>query len=146
MDRRFQLLRWWRSTGVSPLGAQVARTTGRRLNPLSSWKTIQAPLARAFFYLGPALVDPLLDGRVVALGGLTGRALAAPAHMAQHPPHVPWVILHSGHHLDHLGHSGQRPQIGRIAIGPRPFAQGPFHLGQVGVAHLGGTTRPSRTT
>src|ERR1035438_3161248 len=82
IDRRFQLLRWWRSTGVWPLGAQVACTTGRRLNPLSSWKTIQAPLARAFFYPGPSFVDPLFDGLVVALGRLAGRTLTAPAHVA----------------------------------------------------------------
>jgi len=46
--RRFQLFRWWWRTGVRPLGAQVDLTEGRRLNPLSSWKTIQAFLARAF--------------------------------------------------------------------------------------------------
>ena len=51
MDRRFQLKRWQR-TGVCPVGAQVALTEGRRLNPLSSWKTIQAFLARAFFLTG----------------------------------------------------------------------------------------------
>ncbi len=48
IDRRFQL-KWWVRTGVCPLGAQVDLTEGRRLNPLSSWKTIQAFLARAFF-------------------------------------------------------------------------------------------------
>jgi hypothetical protein len=48
IDRRFQL-KWWVRTGVCPLGAQVALTEGRRLNPLSSWKTIQAFLARACF-------------------------------------------------------------------------------------------------
>ena len=48
IDSRFQLKRW-RSTGVLPFGAQVALTEGRRLNPLSSWKQIQAFLRRAFF-------------------------------------------------------------------------------------------------
>ena len=48
IDRRFQL-KWWVRTGVWPFGAQVDLTEGRRLNPLSSSKTIQAPLARAFF-------------------------------------------------------------------------------------------------
>ena len=51
MDRRFQL-KWWVRTGVCPLGAQVDLTEGRRLNPLSSWKTIQAFLALAFFLHG----------------------------------------------------------------------------------------------
>ena len=48
MESRFQL-KWWVSTGVWPLGAQVDLTEGRRLNPFSSWKQIQAPLARASF-------------------------------------------------------------------------------------------------
>ena len=52
IERRFQLFRWWCRTGVWPLGAQVDLTEGRRLNPLSSWKTIQAFLARAFFLPG----------------------------------------------------------------------------------------------
>ena len=47
IDRRFQL-KWWVRTGVLPFGAQVALTEGRRLNPLSSWKQIQALLAWAF--------------------------------------------------------------------------------------------------
>lgn len=76
IDRRFQWFMWWRRTGVWPFGAQVARTDGVRANPLSSWKAIHAPLARAFFYLGPALVGPPLDGLVVALDGPAGRALA----------------------------------------------------------------------
>ena len=49
IDRRFQWFMWCTSTGVSPLGAHVALTEGKRLKPLSSWKTIQALLARAFF-------------------------------------------------------------------------------------------------
>ncbi len=48
IERRFQL-KWWVRTGVCPFGAQVDLTEGRRLNPLSSWKTIQAFLVRAFF-------------------------------------------------------------------------------------------------
>ena len=48
IDRRFQL-KWCVRTGVCPLGAQVDLTEGRRLNPLSSWKTIHAFLPRAFF-------------------------------------------------------------------------------------------------
>ena len=50
IDRRFQL-KWWVRTGVWPFGAQVALTEGRRLNPLSSWKQIQALLAWAFFLI-----------------------------------------------------------------------------------------------
>jgi hypothetical protein len=123
------------STGVWPFGAQVALTEGRRLNPLSSWKTIQAFLALAFFYLGPAFVDPALDGLIIPLCRLSGRPLTAPAHPAEDLPDVSGVVLHPGGPLDHLGHPGQGPQIGRIAIGLRPLLQGPFHLGQVAVGH-----------
>ncbi len=62
-----------------PLGAQVDLTEGMRLNTLSSWKTIHAPLALAFFYFGPALIDPLFDGLVVALYGPSGWTLAVPS-------------------------------------------------------------------
>ncbi len=41
--------KWWRRTGVCPLGAQVALTGGRREKPLSSWKTTHAFLRRALF-------------------------------------------------------------------------------------------------
>jgi hypothetical protein len=70
------------------------------------------PWLQRFFYLGPALVDPALDGLVVTLDGLAGRALTAPAHLAEHPPDVAGVIADPGHGLDDLGHPGQRPQIG----------------------------------
>jgi len=122
------------------LGAQVDLTEGRRLNPLSSWKTIQACLARAFFYLGPAVVHPALDGLVVALGGLAGRALPAPAHPTEHLPDVSRVVLDSGDLLDHLGDPSQGPQIGRIPIRPWSLLESPFHLGQIGVGHLARTT------
>ena len=46
MDMRVQENRWV-NTGVLPRGAQVALTAGRRENPDSSWKTIQAPRRRA---------------------------------------------------------------------------------------------------
>src|SRR5487761_2011731 len=94
IDSRFQLFRWWRRTGVFPLGAQVDLTERRRLNPLSSWKTIQASLALVFFYLGPAFIDPTFDGRVVPFHCPPRRTLATPAHLTEHPPDVPRVILH----------------------------------------------------
>jgi len=42
-------LKGWVRTGVCPLGAQVLRTGGRSVTPLSSTKTIQARCFRAFF-------------------------------------------------------------------------------------------------
>ena len=134
-------MKWWVRTGVCPFGAQVDLTEGRRLNPLSSWKTIQAFLVRAFFYLGPALVDPLLDGLVVALSRLAGRSLPAPAHPAEHLPDVSGVVGHTGGLLDHLGHPAERPQIGRIPIGLWALLEGSLYFGQVGIGHFAGTAR-----
>jgi hypothetical protein len=57
IDSRVQL-KWWCSTGVWPLGAQVDLTEGRRLNPDSSWKTIQAPRRLALFLCGATPVPP----------------------------------------------------------------------------------------
>ena len=42
-------LKRWRSTGVFPLGAHVARTDGSREKPDSSWNTIGACWRRALF-------------------------------------------------------------------------------------------------
>src|SRR6266568_2556934 len=61
MDSRFQTKRW-RSTGVCPLGAQVARTEGSNDTPVSSSKTINA-----FWVSGrggshsPALAEPCVN-------------------------------------------------------------------------------------
>ena len=50
-DSRFQTNRW-RSTGVRPLAAQVARTDGSSETPDSSSKTISACWRRAVFSRG----------------------------------------------------------------------------------------------
>ena len=64
------------------------------------------PWPERFLYLGPAVVDPLLDGLVVPLCRFAGRPLSAPAHPAEHLPDVSGVVLHSGGLLDHLGRHG----------------------------------------
>ena len=48
MDSRFHTNRWC-STGVCPLGAQVARTEGSNDTPVSSSKTINAFWRLALF-------------------------------------------------------------------------------------------------
>ena len=58
-----------------------------------------------FFYPGPVVLHPAGDRLVVTFDGPAGRTLAAPAHLAQDSPHVPWVIRHAGLGFDHLGHT-----------------------------------------
>ena len=125
-------------TGVFPFGAQVALTEGRRLNPLSSWKTIHAPRPGRFFYPGPAFVDPLLDRLVVPLGGTTGRTLASPSHLAKHSPDVTGVVLHPGDLFDHVGHSSQGPQLGREAVGLGSLCKARATLAKLASLTLGG--------
>src|SRR6266567_2447733 len=79
MDSRFQTKRW-RSTGVCPLGAQVARTEGSNDTPVSSSKTINA-----FWVSGrggshsPALAE---SGRPPARCHVGGPFLSAPRRTA----------------------------------------------------------------
>ena len=125
-----------------PFGAHVALTEGRRLNPLSSWKQIQALRRRAFFYPGPLLLHPVGDGLVVALDGPARRALAAPAHLAQDPPHVPGVIGDTGDGLDNLGDALERPHVGRVAVVQRPLLQLFLDVEQISLVELGKPARP----
>jgi hypothetical protein len=104
----------------------------------------ERPWPGRFFYPGPALVDPLLDGLVVPLHRFAGRPLPAPAHVAENSPDVAGVVLHPGGLLDHLGHPGERPQFGGIPVGLRTLLQGPLHLGQVRCTHLGRATGLAR--
>src|SRR5207244_13291254 len=134
MDSRFQAKRWW-STGVWPLGAQVARTDGSKETPESSSNTISACWAVRFFQLWPALVDPALDGFRVAFDCAPSRPLPAPAQLvAQDVPDVAAVIRDAGDPLDDLGHTVHCPQIGCITGTFGTFGK---PLGQPGQLALG---------
>ena len=50
---------------------------------------------------------------------------------------MPGVVFHPGDLLDHVGHSGQGPQLGRVPTGPRSLFQGTCHPGQIRFAHFG---------
>src|SRR5207244_5940920 len=137
MDSRFQAKRWW-STGVWPLGAQVARTDGSKETPESSSNTISACWAVRFFQLWPALVDPALDGFLVAFDCAPSRPLPAPAQLvAQDVPDVAGVIRDAGDPLDDLGHTRQGPHIGRITVGFGTFGQRLCHPGQLRLGQPG---------
>src|SRR6266540_5455341 len=117
-------LKWWSSTGVTPTGAQVRRTTGSSETPLSSQNTIRALRRRAFFPdPRPVGGDPAADRRLVALQRAAGGALQAPAHLPQHPPDVPGMVAHAGPPLDHLRDPRQRPPVGRKPVGTSALAQ-----------------------
>ena len=140
IDSRFQL-KWWREDRRLALRRPGGPHRGEEAEPaLVLEDDPGAPGPGVFFTLGQRSLTharwPRRRARRPA-----GRALAAPAHLAQHPPDVPGVVLHPGHLLDHLGHPGERPQLGREAVGLGSLLQGPGHLGQVGLAHLGRTTR-----
>src|SRR5262249_61744999 len=55
------------SIGVAPHGAQVRRSTGIIMNPVSSRQTRWAPSRGSFFYGGPIHLNPLAHPTVVAL-------------------------------------------------------------------------------
>ena len=73
------------------------------------------------FQLRPALLDPVLDGFLVALDRTSGWALPRPIQLvAQQIPHVSWVVADASQALDHFGHAWQRPHVGGVAIGLGP--------------------------
>src|SRR5690242_5498334 len=101
--------------------------------------------AGLFFQLRPALINPLLDGRIVALHGLASRSLPTPAQsLAQDVPDIPWVVDHAGEPLDHLGRALQGPHVGDEPIGLSTFGQGSFHLRQLRRAEPGGSSHAAR--
>ena len=75
-------------------------------------KTIAAPRRQAFFYPRPVLLDPVADGRLVALQRATRRLLRTPAQLMQQPSDMIDVIAHPEAVLDQLSHSRAGPQIG----------------------------------
>src|SRR5512139_1276044 len=97
--------------GVWPRGAQVRRTSGWSMKPLSSTNTRDLPARRAFFYMRPALGPPAPDGRFVALLGAALRLLAAPPLAAQDLPDMGGVVPDTTRPRDDLGDAGQRPEI-----------------------------------
>src|SRR5205807_2006382 len=71
-----------------------------------------------FFQLRPALLDPALDGFVIAFGRSACRSLPTPVQAStQDVPDAGRVVGHAGHPLDDLGHTLQGPQIVGVAVG-----------------------------
>jgi len=114
--------------GVWPRGAQVRRTTGWSIKPLSSSITILQPWRRAFFYLSPFFLTPALDRFFIALASTPLRLLATPTHFTQEVPHMTGMIFHPKQALNHLRDTRQRPQIGALASCLRPGQQHLFQF------------------
>jgi hypothetical protein len=117
MESLFQLKRW-RSTGVWALGAQVALTEGRRLNPLV---LDVGPSAAGVFYLGQS---SLARRAIASSSRSTARRagpLATPAHLSQNTPQMAGVIAHPRLVLDHLGHTPESPHVGGVSVGQWPL-------------------------
>jgi len=118
-------------TGVHrgfPRGAQVRRTTGWSMNPLSSIKTMGQPWLRDFFDLWPPVLPPTSDRLLVSLPSTPLRLLATPPHAPQNPPDLRWVVPHAKRPLDHLGHPSQRPELRGEASSPCPSQEDAFQL------------------
>jgi hypothetical protein len=85
--------------------------------PDSSKNTMQTCRLRALCrILGPALGHPAGDLLVVAFDGAAGGMLRGPAQLAQQAPDVAGVVGDAGLLLDHLGHAGQGPLVGVVAV------------------------------
>src|ERR1044072_5057645 len=81
------------STGLWPRGAQVRRTNGLSIRPVSSRNRIVFPDLRAFFYTRPLITPPFLDHLLIPLAGLGLWFLATPSHRRQHVPHAAGAVI-----------------------------------------------------
>jgi hypothetical protein len=106
-------LRW---TGVCPRGAQVRRTSGCNMKPLSSTSTIVRRSRRAFFYCRPSFSSELSDGNVVSFPSQPRGLLGAETEMPQDSMNVRDVVPDAKLAVDDLRYALQRPQF----VGPAP--------------------------
>src|SRR6266511_5972075 len=119
----------WVPRSLAPTAAATPRTRLRTRSARSG--------AVPFFQLWPALLDPALDGRVIAFGRSAGRSLPTPVQaVAQDVPDVGWVVGHTGQPLDHLSHALQGPQVVEIPVGFGTFGQFDRDQGELVAAQL----------
>src|SRR5438477_12406533 len=90
------------------------RATARRLT--HQQRLACAALARLFFDLWPALVPPLGDGSIVALGGLLLWLLYAPAEVAQQATDMIAVLGYANHPAAQLGNPRLGPNLADEAM------------------------------
>src|SRR5512132_1658207 len=125
MFARFQL-KWWRTTGVWPRGAQVLRLSGSSETPDSPQNASTALRRRAFLPdPGPVIGDPGGDRLLVALHRATRGTLQAPVEpAAQDLPHVSGMVGDPGDLLDHLRDPRQGPDRGGKPVRHGALLQG----------------------
>lgn len=110
-------------TGVCPIGAQVLRTSGLIISPLSSSKTITARLLRAFFNKLPVVFNPSFDCFLVTLDSSGCGLLRAKTKAGQDPPNVINMIANAEFFLDKISDPRAVPKIGVESVGSRPLHQ-----------------------
>src|SRR5207302_8547596 len=93
-----------------------------------------------FFYAGPALAHPAVDGYLVALDGSPRRSLQAPTHAPEDAPHMTGVIALTGNALDHRRDPRQGPEVGDESLRTRTPQQRTLHTTQ------GSVVEPRRTS
>ena len=129
------------SGGVTPHGAQVRRSTGSIMNPVSSRQTRWAPSRRSFFYRGPIPVDPLAHPTIVALLRARLGSLRAEATGAKQAPHVIRMVDDIEVMPDQVDDAPTRPQAGAIAGRFRPGHDQARQSTALRGAELRGSTR-----
>src|SRR5215203_4608039 len=95
---------------LGPTGAATRRTRPQTGSVRSG--------ALPFFQLRPALLDPPLNGRVVAFFGSSRWSLPGPIQLVvQQIPDMAWVVRHARDLLDHLSYPRYGPYIRRVPVG-----------------------------
>src|SRR5439155_71422 len=108
----------FRGVGREPLESEpVARS---RIRPQNRAKP---SVFERFFYPWPRPAHPSADGPFIAFARPAIRALATPAQLAEHAPHLGNGVTHMAGLGDHLADSLQRPQVGAKAPSRWAFQQ-----------------------
>src|SRR3974390_299975 len=107
------LRRSWRSqadiTGRRPLGAQVRRTKGWSIRPVSSRNSTIFSVSAAFFYARPVDFPPTGNGFLIPFPRPALGLLATPAQRQKNPPDLAGIIRDAIGLLDHFGDAFQSP-------------------------------------
>jgi len=130
-----------RRMGVWPRGAQVRTMAGTRRKPDSSRKPKWAPSSAVFFYPGPHVLEPELDGGVVALPGPIVGLLATPPQAMHQLPDIDKRVADAKFLADDAPDPLQRPHVRWIPSGKRSLLQDAQELLFLPRTQQGGASR-----